>query len=172
MFHHHALDRPPTVSTCVEMSSSPKSKAMARSSHSLWASVSATYESSDQAFTVVSAATLAIGGLYYAGLKSKSQEQQDSIYSTLVSLFANCRVLNLIWRAWRSSPFRLGRGQEFHPDPRGYAQDQRHVDTHENEKPGDIFCIPVADTNGLDNGQKEKQRCGSRIKGSFRHALE
>lgn len=32
------------------------------------------------AFTVVSAVTLAIAGLYYAGLKSKSEEQQDSIY--------------------------------------------------------------------------------------------
>jgi len=42
------------------MSSSPKSRTMA--------------------FTVVSAATLAIAGLYYAGLKSKSEEQQESIY--------------------------------------------------------------------------------------------
>jgi len=32
------------------------------------------------AFAVVSASTLAIFGLYYAGLKSKSEEQQDSIY--------------------------------------------------------------------------------------------
>jgi len=32
------------------------------------------------AFTVVSAAALAIGGLYYAGLKSKNEEQQESIY--------------------------------------------------------------------------------------------
>jgi len=32
------------------------------------------------AFTVVGAATLAIAGLYYAGLRSKSEEQQESIY--------------------------------------------------------------------------------------------
>jgi len=32
------------------------------------------------AYTVVGAAALAIGGLYYAGLKSKREEQQESIY--------------------------------------------------------------------------------------------
>jgi len=49
-----------TLSSLREMSSSPKSRSMA--------------------FTVVSAATLAICGLYYAGLKSKSEKQQESIY--------------------------------------------------------------------------------------------
>ncbi|KAF9653510.1 hypothetical protein BDM02DRAFT_1602126 [Thelephora ganbajun] len=44
------------------MSSSPKSRTMA--------------------FTVVSAATLAIAGLYYVGLKSKKEEQQNSIYKS------------------------------------------------------------------------------------------
>jgi len=32
------------------------------------------------AFAVVSATTLAVCGLYYAGMKSKKEEQQDSIY--------------------------------------------------------------------------------------------
>ncbi|KAF9787936.1 hypothetical protein BJ322DRAFT_1046080 [Thelephora terrestris] len=51
-----------------EMSTSPKSRSMA--------------------FTVVSAATLAIAGLYYAGLKSKREEQQESIYSTTVLILS------------------------------------------------------------------------------------
>jgi len=54
---------------------------MARSVHPLQASDPTTHEGLDQAFTVVSAATLAICGLYYVGLKSKREEQQDSIYS-------------------------------------------------------------------------------------------